>query len=190
MLNVVTTCLFTTHVIWKAVEMLSYGSIYAPMTFVSRVFMGLMMLQVAVSMGKAMIALFFGNAKSVADLSTTNNTPDFSAYIMEQGNVLKGRLASKSRFSAVYIRCKLARLMNDCLGVVRTEHKLPEGIQRSDYYLAISEKLVYDSDTDGVKGEILTHETLRKFPVISDLIVDRNIIYDYLTDAGMFMVLC
>lgn len=117
MLNVVTTCLFTTHVIWKAVGMLSYGSIYAPMTFVSRVFMGLMMLHVAVSTGKAMIALFFGNAKSVADLSTTNNTPDFSAYIMEQGNVLKGRLASKSRFSAVYIRCKLARLMNDCLGV-------------------------------------------------------------------------
>ena len=36
--------------------------------------------------------------------------------------------------------------MNECLGITRTGEKLNEGIKGVDYYLSISDKLVYDSD--------------------------------------------
>ena len=36
--------------------------------------------------------------------------------------------------------------MKECLGITRTEEKLVEGIQSIDYYLSISDKLVYDTD--------------------------------------------
>ena len=78
--------------------------------------------------------------------------PDFGAYISEQEENLKKYFESKSRFSAVYIRREIAKLMNDCLGITRTEEKLNEGIQSIDYYLSISDKLTYDSDTSPYVG--------------------------------------
>jgi succinate dehydrogenase/fumarate reductase flavoprotein subunit len=53
---------------------------------------------------------------------------------------------SRSCFSAVYIRQEIAKTMNDCLGITRSESKLIEGIKSIDYYLSISDKLVFDSD--------------------------------------------
>jgi succinate dehydrogenase / fumarate reductase flavoprotein subunit len=91
-------------------------------------------------------------AKAIDDLQNADTIPDFSVYISEQEKILEERLASKSRFSAVYIRYELAKLMNECLGVVRTEQKLVEGIESVDYYLTISEKLVYDSDVSAYVG--------------------------------------
>lgn len=91
-------------------------------------------------------------AKAIGDLQKTDTVPDFGPYISEQEKMLDERLASKSRFSAVYIRYELAKLMKDCLGVVRTEKKLMEGLESVDYYLSISEKLVYDSDVSAYVG--------------------------------------
>ena len=91
-------------------------------------------------------------AKAIADSPKAEETPDFSEYISTQEQRLEQRLASKSRFSAVYIRYELAKLMKDCLGVVRTEQKLVEGIESVDYYLSISEKLVYDADVSAYVG--------------------------------------
>ena len=91
-------------------------------------------------------------AKAICDLQKTDTIPDFNVYISQQEKILEERLASKSRFSAVYIRYELAKLMNECLGVVRSESKLLEGIESVDYYLAISEKLVYDSDVSAYVG--------------------------------------
>jgi succinate dehydrogenase/fumarate reductase flavoprotein subunit len=42
--------------------------------------------------------------------------------------------------------------MNNCLGITRTAEKLNEGISSVDYYLSISEKLVYDSDVSPYIG--------------------------------------
>ena len=36
--------------------------------------------------------------------------------------------------------------MNDCLGITRSENKLVEGIKSIDYYISISDKLVFDAD--------------------------------------------
>lgn len=91
-------------------------------------------------------------AKAICESSDSGSTPDFGAYISEQETVLSKRLESKSRFSAVYIRREIAKVMNDCLGITRTEKKLVEGIESIDYYLSVSDKLTYDPDTSPYIG--------------------------------------
>ena len=91
-------------------------------------------------------------AKAINHLPEGKEHPDFSDYIFAQEEVLKERLASKSRFSAVYIRHEIAKLMKDCLGITRTEEKLTEGIASVDYYLSISDKLVFDADVSPYIG--------------------------------------
>ena len=85
-----------------------------------------------------------GNA--IKDLQNIDDCPDFSDYILQQKNILEARLTSQSPFSAVYIRQEIAKLMNDCLGITRTEEKLKEGIKGVDYYLSVCDKIVYDAD--------------------------------------------
>ena len=85
-------------------------------------------------------------AKAIGELSESQNSPDFGTYISEQKNLLSECLASKSRFSAVYIRREIIQIMNSCLGITRTEERLVEGINSIDYYISISDKLIYDSD--------------------------------------------
>ena len=94
-------------------------------------------------------------AKSIAAVTRKEERPDFSRYINEQEAVLAKRLASESKFSAMYIRYEIAKLMNDCLGITRTEEKLVKGIESVDYYLSISDKLVYDSDVSPYIGYTL-----------------------------------
>ena len=85
-------------------------------------------------------------------MQESTDRPDFGEYISAQERVLEERLASKSRFSAVYIRHEIAKLMNDCLGITRTQEKLIEGIRSVDYYLSIGDKLMYDSDVSPYVG--------------------------------------
>ena len=101
-----------------------------------------------------MSAIYSGKtaAKAIKDIPEGEEYPDFKEYISNQKNILKERLASESRFSAVYIRYEIAKLMNDCLGITRTEEKLLEGIKSVDYYISISDKLVYDSDVSPYIG--------------------------------------
>ena len=113
-------------------------------------------------------------AKAIGDLQNADTIPDFSAYISEQEKILEERLASKSRFSAVYIRYELAKLMNDCLGVVRTEQKLVEGIESVDYYLTISEKLVYDSDVSAYVGYSLRPMLLLARAILTSALARRE----------------
>lgn len=91
-------------------------------------------------------------AKAISDLPQSDTVPDFSEYIAQQEKIMEESLASQSRFSAVYIRHEVAKIMNTCLGVIRNEEKLLEGIQSVDYYLSISKKLVYDPDVSAYIG--------------------------------------
>lgn len=91
-------------------------------------------------------------AKTIKNLTDNGKHPDFKDYISEQDEILAKRLSSKSRFSAVYIRHEIAKLMNECLGITRNGEKLNAGINGVDYYLSISEKLVYDSDVSPYLG--------------------------------------
>lgn len=105
--------------------------------------------------GNSLLAAVYSGkiaAKAIGELPDGDRVPDFSAYISDQEKALETRFASKSHFSAVYIRREIAKLMNDCLGITRSEDKLSEGIQGVDYYLDISDKLIYDSDTSPYVG--------------------------------------
>ena len=72
-------------------------------------------------------------AGAIGELAENCDTPDFGEYISEQEDLLERALDSKSRFSAIYIRNEVAKLMNDCLGITRTEQKLSEGIRGVEY---------------------------------------------------------
>ena len=91
-------------------------------------------------------------AGAISELSDFESTPDFSEYIAEQEALISKILESKSRFSAVYIRKEVEKLMNSTLGITRTEEKLSEGINSMDYYVSISDKLTYDSDVSPYVG--------------------------------------
>jgi succinate dehydrogenase / fumarate reductase flavoprotein subunit len=105
--------------------------------------------------GNSLLAALYGGmvaAKAIEKLSTADALPDFDAYIAEQKAALSKVLASNSRFSAVYVRNEIARVMNDCLGITRTEEKLNEGLDSVDYYLSISDKLMFDADVSPYLG--------------------------------------
>ena len=105
--------------------------------------------------GNSLLAAFYSGqtaAAAISELPDGREHPDFSEYISAQERALDIQLSSKSAFSAVYIRYEIAKLMNDCLGITRTEEKLLEGIQSIDYYLSISDKLTYDSDVSPYIG--------------------------------------
>ena len=105
--------------------------------------------------GNSLLAAIYSGkaaAQAIAGSSKPDTMPDFKGYISEQETILENCLSSESRFSAVYIRHEIAKLMNDCLGITRTEEKLVEGIHSVDYYFSISEKLMYDSDVSPYVG--------------------------------------
>lgn len=91
-------------------------------------------------------------AKAIDKLSENVNECDFSEYVSSQKVAIAKSLTSKSRFSAIYIRSEIANLMNDCLGITRTEERLLEGIHSIDYYISVSNKLTYDSDVSPYVG--------------------------------------
>ena len=105
--------------------------------------------------GNSLLAAIYGGrvaAETIGDLPENDMHPDFSAYIEEQKNAVSRALASKSRFSAIYVRNEIAKLMNDCLGITRTEEKLKDGIQSVEYYLSVSDKLIFDADISPYVG--------------------------------------
>ena len=81
-----------------------------------------------------MAAVYGGRiaAGAIDKLQKNDTFPDFSPYITGQKENVSKMLDSTSRFSAIYVRNEIAKLMNDCLGITRTEEKLIEGIS-GDY---------------------------------------------------------
>jgi succinate dehydrogenase / fumarate reductase flavoprotein subunit len=105
--------------------------------------------------GNSLLAAIYGGrvaAKAIGELQKNDTLPDFSSYISEQKATVSKVLASNSRFSAVYVRNEISKLMKDCLGITRTEEKLTEGISGIDYYLSISDKLTFDPDVSPYVG--------------------------------------
>ena len=99
--------------------------------------------------GNSLLAAIYGGriaARAIDKLPMNDTIPDFSECIAEQNAMISNVLESNSRFSAVYVRNEIAKLMNDCLGITRTAEKMKDGISSVDYYLSISDKLMYDSD--------------------------------------------
>ena len=105
--------------------------------------------------GNSLLAAIYSGtvaAEDIGALPPTPPTPDFGDYIAGEQEALSGCLASKSQFSAVYIRREIAALMNGCLGITRTGERLTEGIRSLDYYISIGDKLKFDTDVSPYVG--------------------------------------
>lgn len=70
---------------------------------------------------------------------------DFSQFIDEQIKDMQKKFEKQSRFSAVYIRQELAKIMNDNLGITRSDKMLCEGINGVDYLLSVCDMIHYDT---------------------------------------------
>jgi succinate dehydrogenase / fumarate reductase flavoprotein subunit len=85
-------------------------------------------------------------ANSINGLEEHSQSIDFNDYINTQKESLKINLASQSKFSAIYIRYEIAKIMDNCLGITRNEEKLRKGIEDIEYYIGVSDQLNFDSD--------------------------------------------
>ena len=127
--------------------------------------------------GNSLLAAIYGAwtaAQAIGELSKFDMIPDFDEYIAEQNAAVSKVLESNSRFSAVYVRNEIAKLMNDCLGITRTEEKLNEGISSVDYYLSISDKLMFDSDVSPYVGYSIKPMLLLARAILSSALERRE----------------
>ena len=85
-------------------------------------------------------------ANALSSVEQISTAPDFTEYVSIQKQNLMKNQDSKSQFSAVYIRYEIAKIMDSCLGIVRDEEKLRQGIEDIDYYIKISDQITFDSD--------------------------------------------
>ena len=144
--------------------------------------------------GNSLLAAIYSGqvaAKAIGSLPENKDHPDFDEYISAQERVLEAQLSSKSRFSAVYVRQEIVKLLNDCLGITRTEAKLVEGIRSVDYYISISDKLVYDSDVSPYIGYSLRPMLLLARAILTSAFARRetrgaHIRNDYPESSGEF----
>lgn len=105
--------------------------------------------------GNSLLAAIYSGrtaAGAISEEETETERPNFDSYISNQEQKIKIRLSSVSKFSAVYIKQDLAKIMNDDLGITRTGDKLKQGMESMDYYLSISDKLIYDSEISPYQG--------------------------------------
>ena len=106
--------------------------------------------------GNSLLAAIYSGhvaANAINTLAETKDCPNFEAYISEQEQVLEKRLQSKSRFSAVHVRHEIAKLLNDCLGITRTEEKLLH-----QYNSHNTERL----DIEGTKAKMMTTDYIKE----------------------------
>ena len=85
-------------------------------------------------------------AKAISELEKDNLFCDFNDYIETQKQLFKKVKESKSKFSAVYIRNEVAKIMDNCLGITRNETKILQGLEEIDFYISISNNLSFDYD--------------------------------------------
>lgn len=99
--------------------------------------------------GNSLLAAINGGmvaSKSIKEEDSISSTPDFSNYLEEQKKELKENQDSKSDFSAFYIRQEISKILDNSLGITRSEDKLQKGIEEIDYYINICNRLEFDND--------------------------------------------
>lgn len=109
--------------------------------------------------GNSLLAALYGGVVAADDLcqrTAPPHCPSFAQFIAHEERHLAAHLDSKSLFPVTYIRDMLASTMHDCMGIVRTEEGLTEGIDAVEYYQSIAEHLRYDSSVSMYANYSLT----------------------------------
>ena len=93
--------------------------------------------------------------KHCSSCTAEHAIPDFSAFASEIESDIASRLQGESSYSAVHMMRTLAEIMNDDMGISRTEEKLKSGIESIDYYISVCEKIIYDTSVSPYQGYCL-----------------------------------
>jgi succinate dehydrogenase / fumarate reductase flavoprotein subunit len=99
--------------------------------------------------GNSLLAAIRGGivaANTIKEEDVVTNIPDFSNYIEIQKEGLEENLNSKSNFSAFYIRQEIVKILDNSLGITRSQEKLIKGIEDIEYYINICDRLEFDDD--------------------------------------------
>ena len=99
--------------------------------------------------GNSLLAAIHSGMTAAESISGENfavSKCDFSSYISEQESLMDKIFSSESRFSAVYVKQDIAKIINSDLGITRTGDKLRRGIESMDYYLSVCDKLKFDCE--------------------------------------------
>ena len=91
-------------------------------------------------------------AEAISNLDKCDTIPNFDEYILEQEEIFKKSIDSKCNLSATYFRREIARIMNDCLGITRTEEKLLDGIKAIDFCLTTGDFSIFDFEVSPYVG--------------------------------------
>lgn len=98
--------------------------------------------------GNSLLAAIYSGVVAADSVRDEKDFPqyDFSQFIDEQVKDMKLKFERQSRFSAVYMRQELAKIMNSNLGITRNSKNIQEGIKGVDYLLSIYDRIYYDTD--------------------------------------------
>lgn len=90
---------------------------------------------------------------------STGGSPDFSREIAEEERKIQEAFSSKSKFPGVYIEKEIAKILNENLGITRSEENLKEGIESIDYYIEVAGHLRIDP-------EVSLYQSIRTLPML------------------------
>ena len=127
--------------------------------------------------GNSLLAAVHGGRTAAADIDETISectAPDFSAYINEQTNNIFSVVSGKSLFPVAYLRNEIAKIMNDDLGITRTEEKLKSGLDGIGYYLSINDKLRFDASISPYQAYSVGGMLLLSYAVLKSALERRE----------------
>ncbi len=100
--------------------------------------------------GNSLLAAVYSGkiaATSINKEKTEFKIPDFKTYISKQEKLIFKSAISNSKLSSIYVIKELANIMNENLGVTRTEKKLKNGLDMVDYYLSNYDRINFENET-------------------------------------------
>ena len=97
--------------------------------------------------GNSLLAAIYSGWVAADDLcqrADMRRRPVFAQAIAREQNRLAATFDSQSSFPVTYMRDMLADVMNEHMGIIRTEEGLAEGIESVEYYQSIADRIHYD----------------------------------------------
>lgn len=96
--------------------------------------------------GNSLLAAIYSGQVAAENISALDkNAPDFTEFIELERNKMIQCTHTESKFPVTYILNSIEKIMNDYLGITRSEENLLKGISQIDFYLDIIEKIKFDS---------------------------------------------
>ncbi len=98
--------------------------------------------------GNSLLAAMYSGmaaAEEIASRESAGRVQDFTSRTEEENLRLQKMKETDSPFPVMYIRDMLADTMRQNLGIVRDAQSMEKGLSDIDYYLSVSDRIMYDS---------------------------------------------